>query len=199
MAVELLGDDTDPTLRAQVEGDIAALDAALDELLAVSRLDLLDATAQSEAVDFLALVAEEAARFGVEVEGAPATLWGDSRSLRHLVRNLLENARRHAPGAAPLVTVAPEPGGGARLEVRDGGPGVPEAERERIFEPFARGAAGAAGRGVGLGLAIVQQVARHHRGQARVRAIDGDGSCFEVVLPGRAPAPSVDAEPGRSW
>jgi len=71
-----------------------------------------------------------------------------------------------------------------RVEVSDGGPGVPEAERERIFEPFARGAAGAGG-GVGLGLAIVQQVARHHRGHARVLATSGGGSRFEVILPGR--------------
>jgi signal transduction histidine kinase len=105
MAVELLGDDADPKLRAQVERDVADLDAALEELLAVSRLDLLDATAHAETVDFLALTAEEASHFGVEVEGSPASLRGDARSLRHLVRNLLENARRHAPGAPIRVHV----------------------------------------------------------------------------------------------
>jgi signal transduction histidine kinase len=185
MAVELLGDDASPKLRAQVEADVAALDAALDELLAVSRLDLLDATAEAETVDFLALVAEEAAHFGVEVEGSPAEIRGDSRSLRHLVRNLLENARRHAADAPVYVHVAPEEGGGARLEVADRGPGVPEPERDRIFEPFSRGAAAAEGGGVGLGLAIVQQVARHHRGHARVLPNPGGGSRFLVTLPGR--------------
>jgi len=185
MAAELLGDDADPKLRAQMEADVAALDAALDELLAVSRLDLLDTTETAEEIDFLALVAEEAAHFGVEVEGAPASLRGDSRSLRHLVRNLLENARRHAPGAPIEVRVAREEGGGVKLDVMDRGPGVPESERDRIFEPFTRGEAGTGAGGVGLGLAIVQQVARHHRGRANVHANPDGGSRFEVILPGR--------------
>jgi signal transduction histidine kinase len=185
MAVELLGERADPKLRAQVERDVSDLDAALDELLAVSRLDLLDASAHSDTLDFLALVAEEAARFDVEVEGEPVTLRGDARSLRHLVRNLLANARRHAPDAPVRVRVEPLDGGGARLEVADRGPGVPEAERGRIFEPFARGAASTRHAGVGLGLAIVQQVARHHGGEARVFDREGGGCRFEVTLPGR--------------
>ena len=68
--------------------------------------------------------------------------------------------------------------------VRDHGPGVPEGERERIFEPFYRLAGSAeSGRGSGLGLALVRQIARHHGGDVRCGAAPGGGSVFEIALP----------------
>jgi signal transduction histidine kinase len=84
------------------------------------------------------------------------------------------------------------PGGGARLRVEDRGPGVPEAERERIFGFFYRPAlAGAAADGSGLGLALVRQIARHHGGDARCLAREGGGSCFEVELAAGGVAPPL--------
>ena len=69
--------------------------------------------------------------------------------------------------------------------VADRGPGVPEAERERIFEPFYRLPGHAGGRdGVGLGLALVRQIAHRHGGDVRCVAREGGGSRFEVDLPG---------------
>ena len=191
VAAELLTGERAPAperahaLREQLAQEVSSLDAAVEELLAVSRLEL--GAAEHRPVDLLALAAEEGARVGVEVEGRPAELLGDARSLRHLLRNLLENARRHAPGALEL-TVAPLDGaaGGACIRVADRGPGIPEAERERIFEPFAKAAAApASDAGLGLGLAIVRQIARHHGGEARVRPREGGGSVFEVLLPSK--------------
>ncbi len=99
------------------------------------------------------------------------------------MRNLLENARRHAAGSVVEASVAALPDGGARLRVEDRGPGVPEAERERIFEFFYRPAgSGSAAEGSGLGLALVRQIARHHGGDARCLPREGGGSCFEVEL-----------------
>jgi signal transduction histidine kinase len=68
--------------------------------------------------------------------------------------------------------------------VCDSGLGVPEAWRERVFEPFMRlpGHAEREG-GVGLGLALVRQIARRHGGEARCVASDGGGSCFTITLP----------------
>jgi len=183
VAAELLADERARTpervreLREQLAGEVASLDAAVEELLAVSRLEL--GAAEHAPVDLLALAAEEGARVGAEVEGAPAPLLGDARSLRHLLRNLLENARRHAPGALELSVTPHE--GGARIVVADRGPGIPAAERERIFEPFAKGAASGDG-GLGLGLAIVRQIARHHGGEAQASSREGGGSVFEVTL-----------------
>jgi signal transduction histidine kinase len=151
--------------RGEIERDLAELDALIDEVLLASRLDALSSLENIEDVDLLALAAEEAARYEVEVQGEPLTLRGDPRLLRRMIRNLLENARRHG---APPVRVSLR---GGELRVCDAGPGVPEAERERIFEPFY------SRRGTGLGLALVRQIARRHGGEARC-----EGSCFVVRL-----------------
>lgn len=182
----------DPELGASIARDVARLDEGVEELLVASRLGLLEATGAYEDVDLLALAAEEAARAGGEARGAPVSLRGDPRSLRHLLRNLVENARRHAPGAAPEVEVARE-GGGAVVRVLDRGPGLAPEERERVFEAFVRGA-GASPQGAGLGLALARLIARHHGGDVAWLPRAGGGSVFEVRLAGRpGPGPSPTA------
>jgi signal transduction histidine kinase len=182
MATEMLKADAQPGLRRELERDIAELDALVDEILVASRLDAVARLETAEDVDLLALAAEECARVDAALDGAPATVRGDPRLLRRMIRNLLENARRYGGAARVEVSVASAPGG-VKLQVCDRGPGVPEAERERIFEPFYR-PAGARERegGVGLGLSLVRQIARKHGGEARCLARDGGGSCFEVTL-----------------
>jgi len=183
MAVELLPGDERPELRTQMARDIAELDELIGELLLASRLDTLDHLSNREEVDLLALLAEEASRTGAEVSGQPAVIRGDPRMLRRLIRNLLENARRYAGGARVEALVRALDGGGARITVADRGPGVAESERERIFEAFYRppGSTETDG-GVGLGLALVRQIARRHGGDVRYVSRDGGGSVFEVDL-----------------
>jgi len=166
MAVELMKEGADPARKRELEQDIAELDALIDEILLASRLDALPGVESGETVDLLALAAEEASRYGIEAEGASMMVRGDARLLRRMIRNLLENARRHG---APPVTVSLKSG---ELSVCDSGIGVPAAERERVFEPFYRGA-----RGSGLGLSIVRQIARRHGGDVRC-----EGNCFVVRL-----------------
>ena len=201
LALELLG-DTAPgheaaALRARAIRDVAELDALVDEILLASRLEAQGEAAlrgRVEEVDVLALAAEEAARLPgdppPDVTGEAALVIGVAALLRRLVRNLLENARRHAPGAAIAVQVARAADGGARLTVDDAGPGVPEAERERIFAPFHRpaGWSEGAGGGAGLGLALVRRIARLHGGDARCLARPGGGTRFEVALAARPAA-----------
>ena len=164
--------------------DVAEVDGIIDEVLEASRLEARGPVERMEAVDLLALLAEEGARHEAEVRGEAVVTKGDPRLLRRLVRNLLENARRHGgegPIEARVERVEPS---GARLLVLDRGPGVPEDERELIFEPFYRRSGRAeTGQGFGLGLALVRQIARAHGGEARCRPRQGGGTVFEVVLP----------------
>lgn len=171
MALELM--DGDATVREGAERDIAELDELIGDLLLASRLEARAAI--REPVDLGALVAEEAAPVGASASGS-AVVTGDPKALRRMVRNLLENARRH--GGAEIAARV-EPGA---LVVEDRGPGVPEADRERIFEPFYRPAGHHEGQdgGVGLGLALVRQIARHHGGDAVYEAREGGGSRFVV-------------------
>ena len=183
MAVELLAENGDPALRARVERDVEDLDELIEEILLASRLSTLERPQHLERIDLQALAAEEAARAGADFAGEPATVAGEGRLLARLIRNLLENAARHAPGSPALVEVRAR-GGHALLRVSDRGPGVPEAEREKIFEPFYRqsGRRESDERGVGLGLSLVRQIARRHGGEATCRARDGGGACFEASL-----------------
>jgi signal transduction histidine kinase len=179
MAVELMKESADPVRKAGLEQDIAELDALIDEILLASRLDAVKERDVDEEVDLLALAAEECARYeNAELDGEPVAVRGDPRLLRRMLRNLLENAKRH--GAPPIEVRVSRTGDGAEITVCDHGAGVPEAERERVFDPFYRAGTG---QGSGLGLALVRQIARRHGGDARCAPQSGRGSCFIVVLP----------------
>jgi signal transduction histidine kinase len=189
LGVELLRNRPDPAREAELTADIAELDALIDEILTASRLDAGAGLESLEDVDLLALAAEECARYDdCQLDGAAAEVRGDARLLRRMVRNLLENARRH--GAPPVeVEVRPVRGGGDEVGVvvRDHGRGVPAAERERIFEPFHR-LPGSSSTGTGLGLSLVRQIARRHGGDVQCVDAPGGGTCIRVTLPvaGRA-------------
>ena len=184
MAIELLPHAERPELQGRLTQDIAELDALIGELLLASRLDALEHLEHTEEIDLLALLAEEGARSAAEVSGSPVCIQGDPRMLRRLLRNLFENAQRYAAGSPIEASVVPLHPSGARLCIADRGPGVPGQERERIFAPFYRptGMRERGDGGVGLGLALVRQIARHHGGDVRCVPRHGGGTCFEVTL-----------------
>ncbi len=184
MAVELMQDSASPAIRQELARNISELDQLIDELLLASRLDAvpLEGAVRDE-VDFTGIVAEECARVGAGLDGLAKPFPGDATLLRRMVRNLLENARRHGGDVEVSVLLASTPCA-TLLEVCDRGPGVPAAERERIFEPFYRlpGASEKAG-GVGLGLSLVRQIARRHGGEVECLPNGEHGACFRVTLP----------------
>jgi signal transduction histidine kinase len=185
VSLEML--EGDAALKARAAQDVAELDGLIDELLEASRLESLPALQRTDEVDVLALAAEEAARVGADVEGTAVVVPGDARLLRRLLRNLLDNARRHGGGGPVSVRVEPRRSEAGLalvcLSVADRGPGVAPEERERVFEPFHRPPGVAeTGAGYGLGLALVRQIARAHGGDARCLAREGGGTLIEVEL-----------------
>ncbi|MEP7057767.1 MAG: ATP-binding protein, partial [Caldimonas sp.] len=168
----------------EIDTNVAELDALVEEVLLASRLDANAELARPEPVDLLALAVEEGARVQAAVEGRAPSFVGDERLLRRALRNLLENARRYGGADISVAIDERARGDGVDLRVCDRGPGIPEAMRERIFEPFFRlpGHAEQAG-GVGLGLSLVKQIAERHGGRVRCEARDGGGSCFVIELP----------------
>ncbi|GAA5139324.1 sensor histidine kinase [Pseudonocardia adelaidensis] len=160
----------------------------VDDLLVLARLDA-GLELRHEPVDLLELARSEAERAQlvapgqqVEVRGEPVRVRGDSSRLAQVLGNLLDNARRHAgPGAVTVTVSAGDP---ATVLVADDGPGVPPADRERIFDRLVRldEARGEDG-GAGLGLAIARGIARAHGGDLRcVDPPSGRGAAFELSL-----------------
>ena len=204
--MELIADEPDATRRqdmvGQIHRDIVELDGLIEEVLLFARTDDRVPRRPLVPVDLGVLLEEEAARTGAVVDpgtggagggagggegddpGDPV-FHGDAVLLRHLVRNLLENAQRHG-GDGPVNASMLSDGAKVRLVVEDRGPGVPDEDRERIFAPFYRRAGGGsspASSGHGLGLALVRQVARYHGGDVTFQPRPEGGSRFEVTLP----------------
>ena len=191
MAVELSGTQGSPAARDEIQRSITELDQLVDEILLASRLDAREADIGTvESVDLIGLLAEECARVGAVFELPEGTgevvVPGVARLLRRAVRNLLENAVRHGrrTGHAEVVAQLSLEGGYAVLHIDDRGPGVPPDQRERIFEPFYRlpGASEREG-GVGLGLALVRQIAVRHGGSVACDNREGGGARFTLRLP----------------
>jgi signal transduction histidine kinase len=202
MGLELMSPGTASPQRLEISRSITELDQLIDEILLASRLDTRQADAEPfETLDLTGLAAEECARVNAELKaelqpapGARAgsagehslTVQGSARLLRRLIRNLLENARRYGKGDISLELAQTRVGRRplAVIRVNDRGPGVPVAQRERIFEPFYRlpGASEREG-GVGLGLALVKSISLRHGGSVRCEARSGGGASFVVELP----------------
>jgi signal transduction histidine kinase len=187
MAMERLKQNAgDSAAQAEAARNIGELDTLIGEILLSSRLQSGQAAFEKEPVDIAGLLAEECAAFGVEVtvpNALTSIVQGDAGLLRRLFRNLLENAAAHGGPEPPEVRVIPA-GPEVRVLVCDRGPGVPEGEREKIFEPFYR-LRGTKGSGAGLGLALVRQIGEQHGGQVLYSERTGGGACFEVSLPAR--------------
>ena len=186
LAAELMKGRIDPQHRTGLDQDINELDALIDEILLASRLDAIAELRTEEDVDVLALAAEECARFDdVTLTGDPITVRGDSRLLRRMIRNLLENAQRHGKPPVQLRVIADHQE--ASIVVRDAGDLIAEADHDRLFEPFYRRPGSVYSTGVGLGLSLVRQIARHHGGTARCVSTAEAGNGFVVTLPMAGP------------
>ncbi|MGI5939787.1 MAG: sensor histidine kinase [Thermoleophilia bacterium] len=194
--LEVMGDD--PAERAQT------IELVTDELDRMTRIvdDLLD-LAKAEQADFLHLEPIDLAEFTREIatkgtslgnrpwpidEVAEVELPADRHRLTQAILNLMRNALEHTPPGTPVSLGSRLTGDTARIWVTDHGPGIPEKERDRLFERFARVATDrGSGGGAGLGLAIVKSIAEAHGGWVELTTSAGTGSTFTLVIPVRPP------------
>lgn len=176
----------------ELRSDVDRMVRLVDHLLMLAReaepgglqeLDLVRVA--GAAVDAARTARPEVALTAAFAPGTPPVR-GDATLLRQLIGNLVDNAAIHAPGAVTRVATWRSPAGGAVLQVKDDGPGVPAGELPRLGQPFyrpdpARGRAGAERQpGSGLGLAIVKRVVEWHGASLELASRPGDG--FEVTV-----------------
>ncbi|MCW5663549.1 MAG: sensor histidine kinase [Piscinibacter sp.] len=173
-----LAEASDPALKARLQRvhDSATRSAHLvNQLLTLARAEPESGLAQGHArVDLVKLAAEPAAELvprarqaGIDLGfedqvGAPLFVLGNALLLREALVNLIDNALRYAGRGANVTVRVRALAGQAQVEVEDDGPGIAPADRERVFQRFAR--ATNAGDGCGLGLAIVREIAERHAG-----------------------------------
>jgi signal transduction histidine kinase len=190
VALELLAEEGDAGRRAELarksSDDIAELDALVEELLMAARTQPGLPRRPLVVTDLHPLVAAEAEAVSAQMLGdaSPVPYACEAAMLKRMVRNLLINARVHGNGSAIRAELRQQEKD-LLVAVEDDGPGVPEAERERIFAPFYRppGPRPPGDTGLGLGLALVRQIARYHGGEVTYVARQPRGSRFEVRLP----------------
>lgn len=181
-----------PEVADDVLADQVRVERLVGDLLLLARLDSGDSGRRRLPVRLADVVHEEidrrpgGGRVAITAElSAGREIAGDSSQLARMVRNLLDNAERHATSAVTVALV--ETGGELVLRVGDDGPGIAPSDRARIFERFTRldDARTADDGGSGLGLAIVRDIVVAHGG--RIHVVDGPaGACLEVRLPAMA-------------
>ncbi|MHB1211283.1 MAG: HAMP domain-containing sensor histidine kinase [Candidatus Nanopelagicales bacterium] len=164
-------------------GQMRRMSKVLLDLLEISRLASEDPP-QWESADIAALCREVLAHRRVDarlVIGDEPVVRTDARRLERIVGNLVDNAERHGGGLTALRIE--RDAAIVRILAEDRGPGIAPDVRERLFEPFARGASRTRTEGAGLGLAIVREQARALGGEVHAEARAGGGARFVVALP----------------
>ncbi len=198
-------EEADPAALADLLAHTRRLGSLVTDLLDLSRVQAGSRPLALAETDVAALVAGVVAdvtlptrpvTYAVEVAPSGLTVTADPARLRQLVTNVLDNAGRHSPPDGTVtISVTLLPGDRWAIEVSDQGPGIPAADRQRVFERFGT-LSGHEGGGTGLGLAIARWVAELHGGTIRFEdPLPGlPGARLRVELPLRPPTRSVAQE-----
>jgi len=202
--LELLGDDPEERREtiALVTDELDRMTRLVDDLLVLAKAERPDFLSL-ETVDSAALLADLHSKASAladrdwrVAQGAAGFVVVDRQRITQAMMQLAQNATQHT-GAGDTITLGSHVADGdARFWVRDSGPGVAVADAERIFERFARTAAGRRrSTGAGLGLSIVRAIAEAHGGRVELHSIPGDGAAFTIVVPVDQPHPDEEVEP----
>ncbi|WP_126444439.1 ATP-binding protein [Sulfuricystis multivorans] len=178
---------SDPQARADMAADIDEMDRTIGQFLDFARHKAQRSVAL-EPTNLAPWLGEIAARYGDKVKCRPASaefLHPIQREpLRRAVVNLIENALRHGGGTAAVELTLEREDGRLVIAVLDRGPGIAPEDAERLKQPFTRGEAARTGAaGAGLGLAIVERIARAHGGRLELLPREGGGLAARIVLP----------------
>ncbi|GAA3050564.1 ATP-binding protein [Pseudonocardia yunnanensis] len=194
----------EPGTVTALRGETERLNRLVDALLLLARADERGLQPRREEVDLDEVAETERgrpseSRVVAEVHTEPVRVIGDRGQLARVVRNLVDNARRHA--RSRVVVRVMRDGDTAVVEVSDDGPGVPIEDRARVFDRFVRldAARARADGGSGLGLAIVAEVVAAHGGTVAVDDATIGGARFRVRLPAQPPVPVGDRTPAAPW
>jgi PAS domain S-box-containing protein len=184
--------DGERAILVKAQSEVDRLTSLTNRLLDVARMAAGGFTLEPSRVDLSVVAAEavarmqeDAANVGARIDlVAPRPAFGfwDANGLDQVLTNLLSNALKFGRGKPVELRVTSEQGL-ARVAVRDHGPGVIPADRERIFERFERGVSDRSYGGLGLGLWIAKQIVAAHRGRIGVADVGGEGAEFFVELP----------------
>ena len=186
------GDGVRAKLLAMITKESKRLQALVQEILDLARLEREGEKLKRVETDLAALVADVAQRYGVvaRADAAPRlqTVFAscDPQLVEQALSNLVENAKRHSGSTDITLTLAaPDPSGLVRLTVEDRGIGIPAEHIPRIFERFHRvdPARAAESGGAGLGLSIVRRIARLHGGDVTCENVLPHGARFTLTLP----------------
>jgi two-component system OmpR family sensor kinase len=170
---------------AAMEADLAELNALVSELLSMARIGS-GPSLKMAPFALAPMLAECAALLDYPIEmapGAPGSVSGDRRLLMRALGNVLRNAEKYAQSR--IILSARRNGASVEIVVEDDGPGVPEPERERIFEPFHRldRSRDRASGGFGLGLSIARKAVEAHGGTIRIDSAPGGGARVVISVP----------------
>jgi two-component system, OmpR family, sensor kinase len=190
-----LGPDELPNAMRRIEEEASRMSMLVAELLELARLDRTSSLDLTEC-DLAAVVMDAATDAAaveperpIKVETPDRIIAvADEPRIRQVLANLLANVREHTSPATPVVIRLARAGRGAVIEVADAGPGMPPDEAAQAFDRFHRGSRGsgahpAGSGGAGLGLSIVQAIAKAHGGQAMLESVPGRGTVVRIWLP----------------
>jgi signal transduction histidine kinase len=174
---------------AKLKADVARMNRLVSQLLQVARLDAVPIDVSGE-VDLVQVAAEmveylapwaiaQGRTIGLDEVAKSVIVTGNAVEISNAIRNLIENAVLHTPrGTEVTVAVSPE----GAITITDRGPGVPADDRPKVFGRFWRGR-GVQTPGAGLGLSIVAEIVRLHRGTVEVADGPGGGASFKLRFP----------------
>ncbi|MCI0446220.1 HAMP domain-containing histidine kinase [bacterium] len=197
IALELLADknETKPDVLEIIQGiksEISESEQLIEQLLVLSRIEMALPSAIREAFDLNAVIkraidqvmpmAQVAVVDIVSELSSVPQVHGDASQIQRAIANVLENAVKYSPPESAILVKTKSDQKMVEISIADSGPGIPEQEREKIFEPFYRGTQPEQKEGAGLGLFIACRIIELHNGKIRALPNDPNGTILQITL-----------------